>query len=412
MQLEVIEHERIKISNSTDLEKKQISYNDAEFLKKVEDKQGKQIFRWGKNYVTPAHWVGIISTPKITIDILPKITDGDNKKEIKNILIKMLKIANDIPTRKNIEANISYGSQGFIDILAAIFLRELEMQIHKGLISSYNKTQRNLNSVKGSIDFTNNIRRNTLLVNKFYCKFSILTEDNKLNRVIKYTLSILSKLVKRQDNKRLVKKLTSYFDQVKVTPVTIDTIKNIHLDRISMRYKEVLKYCELFVSGHTLDMVTGKVKVDFLLFDMNNLFEKYVFKMYKKLYKNVTYQKGTQKLLKNINGKGKKINLRPDIVLKTTSTTVIIDTKWKQVKSFAEVNDIYQINTYLNAFPNVSQAVLLYPKTRDNDKIRGEYSFINQDDTFRLRIATIDLMKLVDRQAFFTDLKEIVEEIT
>lgn len=409
MRLEIVEHQKIKIGNTTNLEKYQISRKDSDYLKGIEDKQKKQIFKWGRNYLTPQQWVGIISTPSITIEILPKIAEDSNKDLLKDTLIRMLKIANDIPFRKNIEANISYGSQGFIDVLASIFLRELESQINSGLINSYKKVKRNLNAVKGSIDFTNNINKNSILLNKFFCKYSLLTEDNKINQTIKYTLYILNKLVRQSKNKTLINKYYPYFDKVTFKSVSVEDIERIIFDRTSIRYKEVLNYCKLFISGNSLDMSSGKVKVDFMLFDMNKLFEKFIFKMYKKQYKHISYQYSKQHLLNSVDGNNKRLSLKPDIILNLGDEGVIIDTKWKQLNGFAEETDVYQLNSYLSTFPNISKGILLYPKTINNDKMVGEYKFINQDISLRLRVATIDLTKLGNKQAFFHSLRSIVE---
>ncbi|WP_369404956.1 McrC family protein [Piscibacillus salipiscarius] len=364
------------ISNVNNESRCQISRQDAEYLKRIEINQGKQIFKWGSNYITPQHWVGIISTPNITIEILPKIADSDNKAIVKDSLIKMLKVANDIPLRKNIDANVSYGGQGFIDVLASIFLKELEKQIQSGLVGSYSKVKKNLPTVKGSIDFSNHIKKNTVLKNKFYCRYSKFTNNNIINQTIKYTLHFFKKVSKSTKNISLISKLYPHFDGVELKTINISDIDTINWDRQSIRYKIILDYCKLFILGESIQMSAGKVKVDLMLFDMNKLFERFIFKMYKRIYKKVSYQYGSQYLLTKTETGHKKINLRPDIILNISSARLIIDTKWKQVHRFADESDIYQMNSYLNSFPNITNAILLYPKTYNNDKWLGNISLI------------------------------------
>ena len=61
MNIRVIEHENIKISRFTDVEKKIISREDAEILHILEKEKNISMFKWGKNKVSPKQWVGVIS---------------------------------------------------------------------------------------------------------------------------------------------------------------------------------------------------------------------------------------------------------------------------------------------------------------------------------------------------------------
>ena len=61
MNIRVIEHENIKISRFTDVEKKIISREDAEILHILEKEKNISMFKCGKNKVSPKQWVGVIS---------------------------------------------------------------------------------------------------------------------------------------------------------------------------------------------------------------------------------------------------------------------------------------------------------------------------------------------------------------
>ncbi|WP_392455841.1 McrC family protein [Chryseomicrobium aureum] len=409
MRYEVLEHQRIYISSRRDPSRYCISKEDADHLRVLEEKQGKQIFKWGVNYLTPQQWIGIVSTPDITIEILPKIAEEQNINLIKSSFIEMLKVTNDIPIRKNINANTSYGSHGFIDIIAALFLKELEKQVMRGMIKSYETLTENLNTVKGSIDFTKQIGKNTVMHHKFYCNYPVLNFNNPLNQLIKYTLTILKRLTRRQTNISLIAKISPYFDLVESKFFTKEDIEKIILNRNSIRFNEVISYCKIFVSGKSLELNAGKVNIDFMLFDMNALFEKFIYKCYKKIYKNVLFQYTKQKLLSNTETGINRLRLKPDIILNLPDNLKIIDTKWKS-KGVVEESDIYQMNSYLNTFEGIHEGVLLYPKSKNNAKMIGDYNFNNQEDLLLVKIRVVDLTELGrNRQAFFNCLKEIVE---
>jgi 5-methylcytosine-specific restriction enzyme subunit McrC len=409
MNIQVIEHQRIHISKNRDAQKKTITREDAAYLRLIEEKNNYQIFKWGRDYISPQQWIGIISTPKVSIEILPKITDEENYDFIKEKLIHMLQVCYDIPLRKNVDARITYGKQGFLDILVAIFLRELEKQIKSGLIRTYQKITKNLPAIKGSIDLTKHINKNMIASNRFVCEFSSLTNDNLLNQTIKYTLTLLNNLVIHQSNKLNIRKLLSYFDTVSLRMIKPGDLKNIHFNRNSSRYKEVIEYCRLFIEGNSLQLKSGEVKVSLMLFDMNKLFEKYIYRSYNKVFRGkVSYQYSKSYLLKTSNDQ-KKVQLQPDMLIhKDDTERVIIDTKWKNV-NFAEEKDLYQMNAYLTIIPDIREGILLYPKSQKNDKMVGSYTFLHPDREVTLKIRTVDLTLTGDNPAFFAYLRNLLD---
>ena len=157
MKITVVEHERVRISRERDIDRKCITKQDAEYLRQIEKKNNAAIFDWGDRTLSPQQWVGIISTPDVTIEVLPKISNEENEQFVKEKLIYMMQTAYDVPFRKNIEARMSLGVRGFIDILASIFLRELERQLLQGLPKAYAKISNNRDAVKGSINFIKHI---------------------------------------------------------------------------------------------------------------------------------------------------------------------------------------------------------------------------------------------------------------
>lgn len=413
MKISILEHQKIYISSSSNNNNKDrtIFKRDADFLKKLEEKEGKQIFKWGKNTVTPQHWVGVISTPNFDIEILPKITDKETDiQQIREVLIYMLKICLDIPVRKNIDANLFLGrNDGFLDVLVATFLRVLEKEIKKGLLKEYKKTTKNIEQVKGNIKFSKQINKNIIFQNKFVCRFSRLTEDVYLNQIFKYTLILLQLLPISQRNKNLIKKLLPYFGHVEFIKIREQDIEQIVYDRNSERYKELINYCKLFLKKEVVKLKSGEFILDFMLFDMNKLFEKFIYRMLKFRYSNsIKYQHAKQHLLKSMNGNKKKILLKPDIFYTSEDGNVVIDTKWKQIKGFASESDVYQMHSYLNGLDQVKEVILLYPKSKFNDKIVGDYLFQVQMENRLLKIRTIDLLCAKDSTYLDQDLARIL----
>jgi 5-methylcytosine-specific restriction enzyme subunit McrC len=148
--------------------------------------------------------------------------------------------------------------------------------------------------------------------------------------------------------------------------------------RKSKSYSYALELARLIILHYSPDIISGKKKMLSLLFDMNELWEEYVFKMLKKACQGtdmeVTAQ--DQKPFWGYN------SLRPDIVLRKGDKTYIIDTKWKRPQNnAASIADLRQMYAY-GRFWDAEKALLLYPgefyspdfkvfKTKDFRKLDG-----------------------------------------
>ncbi|MGM7702245.1 McrC family protein [Pseudalkalibacillus sp. Hm43] len=399
--ISIIEHQKIKIASSFDPHLKQITREDAKYLRELELIQDKKIFSWGLNTVSPMQWIGIINMPNGTIEILPKIANNENDESLREILVHMLQVVHDVPVRKNIISNLSYGTQGFLDVLIFLFLTELEKQSRYGMYKTYQKHTQNLNTIKGKVDYPENLRKNANLKHKFVCKYSKFSEDNLLNQIIRFTLEFTKKITLSNQNKSLIKRLLVDFNEVSLLDIKETDLNKIILSRNTKRFEETLNYCRLFLKGLALDLKSGEVKINFMLFDMNLLFEKYIYRMFKKALPNskVIYQNKKNYMLVQESSLSKKVQLKPDLIITYNNKTFVLDTKWKNNKGF-DGKDMYQMNTYLDCIPKVEEGILLYPKSTKNDKIIDNYEVRNPQNKTVIKIRTVDLSLSGDNPAF------------
>ncbi len=113
-----------------------------------------------------------------------------------------------------------------------------------------------------------------------------------------------------------------------------------------------------------------------LVWDMNKLFEEFVYETLKRRSNiAVSAQKG-RRLLKNVNNKIR--NTYVDILI-TNPERIVIDTKYKELKTVKdfENKDVFQVVTYC-MIHNTNKAVLIYPQV-DNNKICASYE-LNIDE--------------------------------
>ncbi|MDF2941242.1 MAG: hypothetical protein K0S01_100 [Herbinix sp.] len=409
MILTILEYQKIFIGKNRNLSKNQITYEDADAIRII-DINNKGIFKWGNRYIIPQQWIGIISLAGLTIEILPKVSESYDIGVIKETLLYMFKTAHDIPIKKNVKAKVDFSKNGLIEILISNFLDKLESYIREGFITKYCKVTRNLSAIKGSLNFSKQISKNLFNPTRFICKYSRLEVDNDINQHIKFTLNRMVDISKDYSNNKRLKTSLNYFGDIKF----IDDIDNkkfkLHINRLNVRIRELIDYCNLFQDGYSVNLSIGKNQVSSMLFDMNKVFEMFIYKSYKKIYGTViSYQNTKNYLITNNKSGTKYINLRPDILINVSKgIKIVVDTKWKVVKGFAKETDVYQINAYVTAIPDVDTSVLIYPKTHLTNSVIGDYEFINPLRIKVLKIRAVDLSLVNDEVLFMKHLNDIL----
>ncbi|WP_394526924.1 McrC family protein [Lacrimispora sp. JR3] len=409
MMLTVLEHQKVYIGKFRDETKPQISYEDANLLRMV-DLNNRGIFKWGNHFLIPQQWVGAIALPGLSIEILPKVTDYYDENFTKRVLLQMFKVANNIPTKKNVSAKVSFAKNGLIEILIANFLDCIEHYIKEGFISSYCKVTRNLPAIKGSIDFSKQINKNLLNPTRFVCRYSRMEVDNPVNGLLKYVLNVMQKVSCDYSNcKRIVTALV-YFDVVKEMDEKSVRNNNIQITKVNQRVQILLQYAYLFLDGYAVSINNGKNTVSSMLFDMNKVFEKFIYKSYRKVFGGkVQYQSAKNYLITDKNSAAKRINLRPDLLIYSPGgVKMVVDTKWKRIRKFVKESDVYQMNAYVSAIDKVDTAILLYPKAEDASGAVGDYEFTNSSGNKELKIRTVDLSLIADEKNFSEHIKSLL----
>lgn len=395
MILKVLEHQKIHIKKNRDFDKLQISYSDAEIIKRVDQKNG-FIFKWGNDYVIPQQWVGLISCKDFSIEILPKISDINNIEKSCEILYRMLESVYDIPVKNSINAKVKLTQDGLIEIFITNYIEFVKKYIQSGPILEYKKNINNLKAVKGNIVFSAQINRNAINLTKFMCKYSKMDIDNKYNKIIKLVLTKMKGISRNNINKRMIQELLLAFSSVELDMNL--NYRNIYVDKTHYKLKDIILLSQLFLDNYSASLTYGNYNIISLLFDMNKLFEKYMYVQLKKIYKhNLHYQYSNGFLLKDIESGIKKVNLKPDMYLKIGDVNIVIDTKWKNFDKTIKESDAYQMNAYLSALNNTKQCVVVYPQRYNNLELNNSYIVQDLQKDKIIKTKTVDLQLLLDK---------------
>lgn len=308
-------------------------------------------------------YVGIIQVAGLTIQIHPKADKDDDDNRWKNVLLKMLKACGKLNAKTAGVANVKRQNLNLLEVYFERYLLEVDTLIRQGLIKQYRKQTKNTKALKGKLDFSGHIQKNVIHKERFYTTHQIYDTDHLLHQILHKALLVVDQFTQGTRLYDLTKRVALSFPIVSNKNITAQQLNTLKLNRKSQSYKHALELARLIILNYSPDISGGKEKMLSLLFDMNELWETYILNQLEKACRGTDIKVSGQES-KTFWGYN---SLRPDIVLRKGSQTIIIDTKWKRPKNnTASVSDLRQMYAYCR-FWDAEKAMLLYPgDTREN----------------------------------------------
>ena len=339
------------------------------------------------------NYVGVIQTKDgTTIEILPKIKNATTEKS-KDILIKMLKTLKNSPFKNLSVANLKSSKIPLFEIFISMFLEELTVLVRNGIKSDYISKEENLKFLKGKLKISEQIKYNTIHKERFFVQYEEFISNRVENRLIKTTLQFLYNKSKINKNQQRIREFLFVFDEIEISHnIKIDFSK-IKLNRQMKDYQQVLLWCKTFLFENSFSPYKGNDIAFALLFDMNLLFESFVYSYLKKSsnFQDIKSQDRTHHLAYE-NGIG-RFRLKPDIVI--NGGKIIADTKWKILSEDKAYNgvlqdDMYQLYAYGTKYDNCEKIYLIYPF--DELIIKNSYNYFKNKE-LKLDILFFDVYK-------------------
>lgn len=304
---------------------------------------------------------GIISTPGITLEILPKLNDENGA--LRATLVRMIAVAFDVPLSEGQIAGTGVQDNDLIEAFINLFVTRLGQQVQVGLTRAYVSEEDVLPKLRGSLDVRQQIVRRTVDPSRLHCRFDEFSENTPLNRLLKTCLYRIVSFVRTESLHRRIVSLTERFAEI---PRSHDPLRErIVWNRMNERFRSAHALARMLLEAEWQNTTSGPSTGIALLFPMNLLFERYVSRWLQRVLPagSVSIQRRQHALLQN-----GSYSLIPDIVIETDHGPLVIDTKWKdtgdQIGSGPNVSqsDLYQLASY-GAVYGASRVILLYPGT-------------------------------------------------
>lgn len=290
------------------------------------------------------------------------------------------------------------------DLCAAILARGISNQIRLGLNKDYIIRQEQLSAIRGKIELSESIKRQTMYRKQLVCSFDEFSVDSQMNRIVKTTAEKLISSQIAVSRKKELRKLMAYFRDVSTVDLhSLDW--NIRYDRNNQTYRMLISICYLVVKGLLQTQETGSKKMmDF--FDekhMYKLYEKFILEYYRKEHKELKAEAMQIDWQLDDDRRDMLPIMQTDITLsnKDKSKVLIIDAKYHgqilkehQSKYAIKSANLYQIFTYvknqeekMKAVPHEVAGMLLYAKTGEEMYPENEYQMSGN----KISVRTLDL---------------------
>jgi 5-methylcytosine-specific restriction enzyme subunit McrC len=367
--LQVYEYEKIPVNFTRD----GVKFEERHFNRIAlwGEKYGAQFFSLGYRSIVFKNYVGVIRVADLTIEILPKIDKSvdASASKWKDFLVDMLIYCGRLKLSETTRAQLSQRKHSLFEIYIYYYLDEIDKIVRDGLVKKYRQSEGNERTLKGKLHFTKQIAANSLHMERFYVSHSTYDYDNNYNRILKTALLILRNTPSL--NPELMSRCTNLlllFEHVGHGKIHYD---NITYDRNTERYKEAITIAVYIIERFTPDLSRGVTSVIAFLFNMNQLYEEYLYHQCRKAIRHypgfkVYYQKGKRYWNTKL--------LKPDILINYNSANYIIDAKWKIVSNNPGDADLRQMFVY-NIYWSSKKAFLVYPKAESGVMQDHGYDF-------------------------------------
>lgn len=361
--IQVFEYQKLKYDENSDFKK---HHFDAMVL--FNEKNQNKYFTIVHKGVLFNSYVGVIQIGGLTIEILPKAdkdkTENDERKKIwQGVLLNMLKVCKLIQVDNVSETSLSKKYNSILEVYFEMYLNEIESLVKKGLIKKYRRVQSNQNTLKGKLVFSQNIQKNVVHKERFYCEHQVYDKDHLIHQILLRGLLVLEDLLNNHLRDKLNRLLFEFQDHQQIN-INKSHFERLVSDRKTTPYLKAIDIAKMLILNYSPNLNSGQDNMLTLLFDMNKLWEEYVYRILQK-HKPEGYQVSFQNSDKFWEHK----TIRPDIVITNDKNeNFVIDTKWKIINANnPSDDDLKQMFTY-NLHWKAKKSMLLYPKTNQIDR--------------------------------------------
>ena len=337
------------------------------------------------------NFVGVMCVNGLTIEVLPKTDrDAHDKSYWRNKLLHMLSIVYklDVKSPSDVHQQINTNSP-LLDIFIKRFLDEVYGLLNRGLVKCYHKDEGNRKALKGKLLLGEHLRRNFIHKERFYVRYTNYDFEHIMNCLLRQALEVVATVSQNTNIRGRAISTLFNFPELKEIPVSSQLFDNLVFDRKTEDYRMAIKLAKLLLLHTVPKRVGNGDRILALMFDMNKLWEEYVYVMLRRYLTDYDVR-AQEKMRFWQQEDGTYKTIRPDLVVRNDKNEVvaIMDTKWKCPDKTPSDGDLHQMFVYSKMY-STEKVALVYPSTEgvkpvsakflENNNASCDMLFLNMD---------------------------------
>lgn len=311
----------------------------------------------------------------------------------------MLSYAFQILTEQGYKNVATETFENVADLCASILIKGVSSQIKRGLDKEYIQQSDALVSLRGKIDLTESVKKQSILNKRLICTYDEFSVNSYMNQILKTTMEFLIQSDISKDRRNRLRKLLVYFANIQNLNIhNIDW--HLHFNRNNREYRMLISICYLVLKGLLQTNSNGNTKLmDFLDEQrMCRLYEKFILEYFKKEHPELDVS--SPQIPWNLDDQYDDMLpvMQSDVMLRYGDKTLVVDAKYYAHTTQSQFNahtihsaNLYQIFTYvknldIEGLGNVS-GLLLYAKTDEEVLPDNHYKMGGNE----ISVCTLDL---------------------
>ena len=348
----------------------------------------------------------------VQLEILPKVTPGDDQEASRAGLLRMWTYAADLNLRENPNtASMQDVRMPLHEWLIRRFLDQVDRLLARGIRAHYVEEEGNLATVRGRVLVRDNLRQNAFAPHRFYCRYEAFTPDRPENRLIRRAIDKIRARTQDADNRKRAAALAEWLHEIRPSTDVARDFKFWSKDRLMTHYQEIRPTCEWILLERAPTPTAGRQALFGRFVRMNDVFERYVTRwMQERMTQGhavASPGEGQDFIRPLCKGQGGH-KMQPDIRVhqiegRSRRCTAVLDAKWKKAREdrkIASREDFYQMYAYASHWlrtqakeessPPDTLIGLVYPSVNPGDaSIPFEFSELSD---YRVRGASLKFL--------------------
>lgn len=369
--IQVFEHQSLKVGPNG------LKDEELKLLQKFRGDKEDEDFKFYSlinNGVKFKQYVGVLCVGNLQIEVLPKVDKGaDDKAVWHSNLLTMLKAVYKLKVDVPSQAQQKFiHSNSILDIFIQRFLDEVERLLHIGLVKTYRKVEDNCKALKGKLLVGKQITRNFAHRERFYVSYTTYDYNHICNRIIYKALKLIPYITGNSYVKARANTIRFEFPELNDISIDEGVFNRMEFDRKTEEYRFSMELAKLLLLHYMPNLnSSNNERVLALMFDMNRLWEEYVYIVLRRQLKDYTVLAQSSKEFWHSDKAHNTI--RPDIVIMDKGNCVaVLDTKWKCPKDDKPSDaDLKQMFVY-HEYWKTENTALIYPGN-DTKNIEGHF---------------------------------------